>query len=802
MLNSFWRKYPAVFTVIPFAAGIVASYFSQSDLSFLPHWFFLVFLSVVLISVVIIYTKLNKGRVFLYAYLILLMVSGFAGLQYKYRLTESNNISSHINSTGSKVILKGSISERPEINNDRIRLVLDVLSVNDSDVSGTVLASVFKNKFKEDVKSPLAYGDIVTITGKLEQLPHRRNPGEFDYGEYLKLHDIDAVFIGYGFGQINVTSKSDVDFFKGRIIIPFKDYSIKIIDELIGGEEGEYLKGLVLGERSNISKEVKENFVNAGVAHIIAVSGLNVAYVIIIVLGVLIFVPIRYSYKITIILLFLFFYMNLTGNTPSIVRASIMASVFLLAQVIQRKPNSYNIVAFSALVILLIDPRQLFDPGFILSYTAILSIIIIFPVFESWAGHIKWYKKLDSGKLSGKIIKGITTLFLGTLAAQAGTLPITAIMFKKISIVSLIANLFAIPLSNIALALGFVTIIFSSFSLWLASFFAELNTFLLYWQLNLIAFCAKLDYSYIETYFVDWMLFFFYFIILILILTIKKNNVVSRIIISVLLIANFFLWKLVINKTGSTEFTYMDTGSANTTLISLPAGTNILIGAGTSGNSFTSSQRNIIPLLKSKGIYSLDLLLIQSLDPKEYISLVHLLRNFPVGRVIIPVYYKPIFDRSNRKNPGVFSDANIQYIESSQVINKKGGFRLYIYYDSLLSGPSMLTDFVYGSNHFLFADNRLEEESLCNSAFLNNIKGVNILRTPVSASFENTSVEFLAGTNPETIVLTTPRTGRKKKSSEIFSLALKSFGLNTYNIQESGAAIFRTNGTITSKVNW
>lgn len=801
MLNSFWRKYPAVFTVIPFAAGIAASYFSQTDLSFLPHWLFLVFLSVVIISVVITYTKLNKGRVFLFAYLILLMAAGFAGLQYKHRLTESNNISSHINSTGSKVILKGSISERPEINNDRIRLVLDVLSVNDSDVSGTVLVSIFKNKFKEDVKSPLAYGDIVTINGKLEQLPHRRNPGEFDYGEYLRLHDVNAVFIGYGFEQIVVISKGDVDFFKGKVIIPFKDYSIKIIDELVGGEEGEYLKGLVLGERSNISKEVKENFVNAGVAHIIAVSGLNVAYVIIIVWGVLIFIPIRYSYKITVILLFLFFYMNLTGNTPSIVRASIMASVFLLAQVIQRKPNSYNILAFSALVILLIDPRQLFDPGFILSYSAILSIIIIFPVFEGWAGHIKWYKELDSDKITGKIIKGIITLFLGTLAAQAGTLPITAIMFKKISIISLVANLFAIPLSNIALALGFVTIIFSSFSLWLATFFAELNTFLLYWQLNLIAFCAKLDHSYIETYFVDWMLFFFYFVILVLMLSIKKNNVVSRIIISVLLIANFFLWKLVINKTDSTEITYMDTGSASTTLISLPAGTNILIGCGTSGNSFTSSQRNIIPFLRSKGISSLDLLLLPSLSPKEFISLEFLIRKFHVNKLIIPVYYKPIFERS-KKNNGTFSDANIQYVESSQIINKKGGFRLYIYYDSLLSGPSMLTDFTYGTNHFLFADNQLEEENLFNSVFLNNIKGVKVLRTPVSASFENTSAEFLVNTNPEAIVLTTPRTGRKKKSTEIFSRAVESFGFNTHNVQRYGAAIFRTNGSKTYKVDW
>jgi len=803
MLNSFWRKYPAVITVIPFAAGIALSYFSQTDLSFIQKWLFIALLSIFGISIIIIYTTLKKGELFLFIYITLLVLVGLLSFQYQYRLIDAANVSAHVNSFhGQNVILTGSVSERPEVKDDRIRLIVDSRSIDGREVNGSILATVYKNKFKEDAGNELKYGDIVTLKGKIEDLPHRRNPGEFDYGEYLRLHDINAVFIGYGFDNITVTSAGDVDFFKGRIIIPVKDYSIKIIDEFIGGEEGEYLKGLVLGERSNISREMKENFINAGVAHIIAVSGLNVAYVIIIVWGVLIFIPMRFSYKVLIALVFLFFYMNLTGNTPSIVRASIMASVFLLAQVIQRKPNSYNIVAFSAFVILLYDPRQLFDPGFILSYSAILSIIIIFPVFESWVNNIKQYRELDRDKIQGKIIKGITALFLGTLAAQAGTLPVTAIMFKKISIVSLVANLFAIPLSNIALALGFVTIILSSFSLWLASFFAELNTFLLYWQLNLIAFSANIDYSYVETYFVDWLMFFFYFMILILLLTVNKKNIAARIIIAVLLTANFLIWRSVINKSDNAEITYMDTGSANTTLISLPAGTNILIGTGTSGSGFTSSQRNIIPYLKSKGISSVDLLVVPSLNSKEFISLVHFTRNFEVNKMLVPVYYKPVFERNKKRNSRLFQGINIQFIGSTQIINKKGGFRLYIYYDSLYAGPSMLTDFVYGNEHFLFADNRSEEENTINFQFAGSISDPKVLRAPASATFDLISPEFLINSNPEIIVLSSPRTGRKKKSTEMFTRTLELSGFSVINITQNGAAIFKINGLETSKVNW
>lgn len=107
-----------------------------------------------------------------------------------------------------------------------------------------------------------------------------------------------------------------------------------------------------------------------------------------------------------------------------------------------------------------------------------------------------------------KFFKAVTALFTGTLAAQLGTL-VTAVMFKKVSIISLVANLFAIPLSNITLAIGFIMVLVSPLSLWLASVFAAVNSMLLYVQLWLIELCASFDLAYVETYFVDVLLFLF-----------------------------------------------------------------------------------------------------------------------------------------------------------------------------------------------------------------------------------------------------------------------------------------------------
>ncbi|MFI5212139.1 MAG: ComEC/Rec2 family competence protein, partial [Ignavibacteria bacterium] len=490
------------------AIGILLSYYSAISLVFLPSYIFILSLVIIAISSVFQYRYISRGSVPRSVYLFLLVLFGFTSFQFRYFKIDDDNISRIIPSGSElKSTVRGTISERPEIKDDRIRFILSDITIEGREYGGSIIAAVYKSKFKESLTTDLIYGDIVEISGKLERLPHRRNPGEFDYGEYLRLHEIDAVFTGFGYDKISLSGHDEPSYYKSHIIYPVREYSIRVIDEMIGGDEGEFLKGLVLGERSNISRGIKENFINAGVAHIIAVSGLNVAYVIIILWGILTFIPVRQSYKIFSTIFLLIFYMNLTGNSPSIVRATIMASVFLLAQIIERRPNGYNIVSFAGLVILLIDSRQLFDAGFILSFSAIFSIMIIYPVLDKWICSINWYRELNENRILTKAVKGAVTLFLGTLAAQLGTLPITAIMFRKISIVSLAANLFAIPLSNIALALGFIMIICSTFFNWLASVFATLNSALLYLLLALIESSAKLDFSFIETYFVDWLLF-------------------------------------------------------------------------------------------------------------------------------------------------------------------------------------------------------------------------------------------------------------------------------------------------------
>lgn len=119
--------------------------------------------------------------------------------------------------------------------------------------------------------------------------------------------------------------------------------------------------------------------------HLIAVSGLNVAYIIISLTVVLSLFRLNLKYRSVITIIVLVFYCVFTGSTPSIVRATIMGILILIASVSERRINFYNIIGTSALIILILNSKQLFDAGFILSYSAVISMVFIYNLFEKFS---------------------------------------------------------------------------------------------------------------------------------------------------------------------------------------------------------------------------------------------------------------------------------------------------------------------------------------------------------------------------------------------------------------------------------
>ena len=412
------------------------------------------------------------------------------------------------------------------------------------------------------------------------------------------------------------------------MVFPAKYFATNVIERNMSGDEGEYLKGLITGQRNDISAETKDAFIKTGVMHLIAVSGLNVAYVIIIITVILGAFRIYFKKRAVIAIGALIFYCVFTGSSPSIVRATIMGILLLIAYESEMKTNFYNIAGFSALVILIFNTKQLFDPGFILSYTAVLSMVFCYerfkPVLIDRLDRYEWRFK--------RYLKYAMILLVTTLAAQIGVLPVAGSYFEKISVISIVTNLVVVPLANLSLAIGFMQILAALFSEYLSSVIASANTALLAFQLWFIKVCASLDFAYVEVYKFDLFNIGMYFAGLVLLLTMSRRNFKFRIVMVVLIIAMVLLHNAETDEKFRASF--LDTGAGQCTVIETPDGRTILIDCGSKTETYDSGERTIIPYLKRNGIESIDALILTGTDRNRTGGLEYVIENFPVAKVI------------------------------------------------------------------------------------------------------------------------------------------------------------------------
>lgn len=211
------------------------------------------------------------------------------------------------------------------------------------------------------------------------------------------------------------------------------------IQSVVGAPESSIAAGLISGDRSAIPKKITQNFRDSGLSHLLAVSGYNVTLVanmvIVVIKGR---VPIKLQVAITIIVIGTF--AVFAGADSAVVRAAIMGGIASLVMAQGRSSTSYRAILVAASVMTLIQPSLvIYDVGFQLSFLATLAIIYLSPKLA---------------ELTSKIpdVLGIRTSLITTVAAVVGTLPVVIIVFGRISLVGLLANILVAPLIPLAMA--------------------------------------------------------------------------------------------------------------------------------------------------------------------------------------------------------------------------------------------------------------------------------------------------------------------------------------------------------------
>ena len=333
---------------------------------------------------------------------------------------------------------------------------------------------------------PLRYGRHITLTGVLRQPQGRRNPGGFDYRAYLARQDIVGIIDAKGLLQIGEQG----GFLPGRWIEALRIHTERVIDVIFTDTEAvepslhaQLLKGILLGKRSDLPTETLDIFRNSGTFHVLAVSGLHVGLVAMFCyFG---FSRLRFPQKVVCLLTIaaVLIYACLIGFRPSVFRASLMAILFLFATLIDRDADLFNLLGFAALVLLLLNPLQVWDVGFQLSFVAVASIVYFVPKMEKPLRRL-WENENDSpsqGSISvltrfrNATVKWLILSYLVTLAAQIGTTPLIAYHFFRAYPLGFIVGPFAVGLVSLIVAVGMASICVGFIWLPLAKLLALLN---------------------------------------------------------------------------------------------------------------------------------------------------------------------------------------------------------------------------------------------------------------------------------------------------------------------------------------
>ncbi len=330
--------------------------------------------------------------------------------------------------------LLGVICAEPDRREKNTHLTLCVEKVNDVATEGTVL--IFAERLTK-----VTYGDRVEVKGKLVlPAPFETEFGRtFNYPKYLEAQGITETMT---FAHIEKVGSGEGSALIARLIQLKRTLSDSIDHALLPPESGLAL-GLLLGEKQALGTELLRSFRNAGLIHIVVLSGYNISILIEALLWSLAFVSIRPRALIALVSILLFVLM--VGPSATVLRAALMAALGLFARVTGRTYDIMRALLFSAVCIVLWNPLLFaYDPGFALSFLATLGLVVVLPLLETYA------ERVPSRS-------GAKEIALTTIATQLMVLPYLAYTMGSVSLVALIPNMLVLPAIPLAMLLsGFV----------------------------------------------------------------------------------------------------------------------------------------------------------------------------------------------------------------------------------------------------------------------------------------------------------------------------------------------------------
>ncbi|MGE5174584.1 MAG: DNA internalization-related competence protein ComEC/Rec2 [Betaproteobacteria bacterium] len=717
---------------------------------------------------------------------------------------------------GSLHAITGRITSPLDRDPDRTGFVMEVSDMDDKPASGKVRVVL------REQSSSIGYNDRIRLRGKLREPQSFINPGGFDYAEYLARSGVRATASIRNADPVEILSRGT------GIFRTIQDWRERIRQAFLASTTGTgsaILQAMVLGEEGDLTDDIRDRFMAAGVTHIISISGSHLGMVAVLcfglIRGLMFLLPERVYHRLTLYtdpkkiaawltLPLVIFYTLLAGGQVATVRSLIMISAGLMALVLDREHALMHSLTLAALVILIASPQAVFDISFQLSY---LSVLVIGAVVTLWNE-----LGLEARNRLQQVRNGAALLMIISLTLSLMTGPVVAHYFNQVSLAGIVSNLIIVPFAGIAVVpLGLFTGVVSLFThtlpmAWLNQIAADIF-------IGAVFFFSRFPFAEFHPRAPGILWLACYMLFFLSLLPYARKRLLSRwkpfevssrvpgLPKTVLALSGTFL---VLSTTFSflprheTVISFPDVGQGDCALIELASGKTILIdGGGTRDNRFDIGRRVVAPFLWSRGIRSLDLVILSHPHPDHLNGLLFLLGKFKVTEIWthgldtdLPGYEnlsrvaaaRHIIHRiiSAEDPPTVLGDTELR------VLHPKPGFnaqerKTY----AAENNRSLVVRIADRSRVFLFPGDigDVSEQYLIKSG--QSLK-CDVLKVPHHGSKSSSTDAFVSLARPEIAVVTVGRTNPYHHPSEDVIERYEKIGARICRTDTDGAVIIRT----------
>lgn len=656
-------------------------------------------------------------------------------------------------------------------------------------VAGDILIYLSESCVKE--AGTVYPGSRIQASGTLNSFSIPGNPGQFDEYSYYKSKGISYILWAEEIRLLPGEAPAGK-----RAVFRLRERLREVYEKLLPEKEAKTLTAMVLGEKAELSAEIKETYQQSGIGHLLAISGLHISIAAMAVYqGIFLLKGSRRAAAFGGILS-LFFYGALTGFSISASRAVIMLLLSLLAQIIGRSYDRENALAFSALWLLLEEPARLFQSSFLLSFGAVIGAGSVYPVLE---------KRYLKGR------KWLRRAVVFQVAVSLVTLPAILWFTYEIPVYGMLLNIFLVPLMSLITGVGLLAGFVGLVSIPLARFLIGGVWFLL----KLYEVVAKVSLALPFSLWNPgkpalWKVVFYAVCMVLVLAGLKKMEMrtqgrksrrerekwLRRQLLASCIMVCLVLLLILPQKVNGLELTFLDVGQGDGAFLQCEEGISCLIDGGSSSEKQVGKYR-ILPFLKYKGKKQPDYIFVSHMDD-DHINGVRELIEKGYGKcLVLPADLKEDEKAGKLVKEATDTGMEIWWIQAGEGIQKgKLSIRCLapenIYTGDNENAASMVLLVEYGEFSDLFTGD-LEKEG--EAALLKKeLPECDFLKVAHHGSDNATSEELLERIQPEIAIISCGQDNPYGHPGKELLQRLSNAGCQPYITSESGAVTICTDG--------